>query len=55
MGAESGVGREGGTFTEGQEIEKRCVAVGNGELRIAIRKFQIPEKQQAPRTQQEWH
>jgi hypothetical protein len=29
--------------------------VGDGELRVAIRKSQMPETQEFPRTQQEWH
>ena len=37
--------------TEDQEIEKRCIAMGDGELGVATRKFQMPGKQEAPRTQ----
>jgi hypothetical protein len=42
--------RNGRRCTEGQEIEQRCVAVGDGELEVATRKFQMPEKQEPPRT-----
>jgi hypothetical protein len=34
-----------------QEFEQRYVAMGNGEQGAANRKFQVPEKQEAPRTQ----
>jgi hypothetical protein len=36
--------------TEGQEIEQRSVAMGNGELGIATRKSQMPGKQEPSRT-----
>jgi hypothetical protein len=36
--------------TEGQEIEQRCIAIGDGELAIATRKSQMPGKQAAPRS-----
>jgi hypothetical protein len=36
--------------TEGQEIEQRCVAMGNGELEVVTRKSQMPGKQEPPRT-----
>ena len=36
--------------TEGQEIEQRCVAMGDGELGVATRKSQMPGKQEPPRT-----
>jgi hypothetical protein len=36
--------------TEGQEIEQRCVVMGDGELEVATRKSQIPGKQEPPRT-----
>ena len=39
-------------YTEDQEIEQRCVAMGDGELGVATRKSQMPGKQEAPRTQQ---
>ena len=42
----------GGDREEGQEIERMCVVVGDGELGLAKRKFQMPEKQEVPRTQQ---
>ena len=49
---ESGVGRDGGDrCTEVQKTEWRCVAVGDGELGVATRKFQMPGKQEAPRIQ----
>ena len=35
-----------------QEIEQRCVAMGDGEQGVANRKTQMPEKKEAPRTQQ---
>jgi hypothetical protein len=38
--------------TEGQETEWKYVAVGDGELRVATRKSQMPWKQEIPRTQQ---
>ena len=47
--------RRWGKSTEGQEFERSCVAVGDGELGIATRKSQMPRKQEAPRTQQGWH
>jgi hypothetical protein len=45
-------GRRQERCTQGQEIEQRCVAMGDGELGIATRKSQMPGKQEAPRTQQ---
>jgi hypothetical protein len=42
-----------GRSKEGQQIERRSIAVGDGELRVAIRKSQMPETQEFPRTQQE--
>ena len=45
-------GRRWRRCTEGQEIEQRCVAMGDGELGVATRKPQMPGKQEAPRTQQ---
>ena len=44
-------GRRQGRSTEGQEIEQMCVAVRDGELGKAIRKSQMPGKQEAPRIQ----
>ena len=41
-----------GRSTEGQEIEQRCVAMGDGELGVATRKSQMPGKQEPPRTPQ---
>ena len=38
--------------TESQEIEQKYVAVGDGELGVATRKSQMPEKQEVPRAQQ---
>jgi hypothetical protein len=37
--------RYGRRCTEGQEIEQRCVAMGDVELGVATRKFQMPGKQ----------
>jgi hypothetical protein len=37
-------------ITEGQNIEQRCVAMGNRELRIATIKSHMPGKQEPPRT-----
>jgi hypothetical protein len=45
-------GRRGRRCTEGQEIEQRCVAMGDGELGEATRKSQMPGKQETPRTPQ---
>ena len=36
--------------TEGQEIEQRCVLMGDEELVVATIKSQMPEKQEPPRT-----
>jgi hypothetical protein len=44
-------GRRQGRCTEGQEIEQRCVMMGDGELSVPTRKSQIPGKQEASRTQ----
>jgi len=44
-------GRRPRRCTEGQEIKQRYVVVGDGELGIATRKFQMPEKQEVLRTQ----
>ena len=44
-------GRRWERCTEGQEIEQRYVAMGDGELGLATRKSQMPGKQEAPRTQ----
>ena len=45
-------GRRWRRCTEGQEIEQRCVAMGDGELGVATRKSQMPGKQEPPRTPQ---
>jgi hypothetical protein len=37
--------------TKGQEIEQRCVKLGDRELRVATRKSQMPGMQETPRTQ----
>jgi hypothetical protein len=50
VGERISCGRRRGRSTEGQEIEQRCVVVGDEELGIATRKSQIPGKQEAPRT-----
>jgi hypothetical protein len=39
-------------YTEGQEIEQRCVAMGVGDLGVTTRKFQMPVKQEPTRTSQ---
>jgi hypothetical protein len=39
-------------YREGQEIEQRCVAMGDGELGVATRKSQMPGKQEPFRTPQ---
>jgi hypothetical protein len=44
-------GRRWVRYTEGRETEQRCVAMGNGELEVAIRKSKMPKKQEAPKTQ----
>ena len=44
--------RRQGSCTECEEIEQRCVAMGDGELWVATRKSQMPRKQETPRTQQ---
>ena len=44
----SGVGR----CTEDQKIEQRCVAMGDWELVLATRKYQMARKQEAPITPQ---
>jgi hypothetical protein len=36
--------------TEGHEIEQRCIAMGDGELRVATRKSQMPGKPEPHRT-----
>ena len=48
-------GRRLGRSSEVQEIEMRCVAVGDWEMEVAISKSQILGKQEAPRTQQAQH
>jgi len=50
-GTGSGMGGDGGRCTEGQKIEQRYVAMGDGELGVATMKFQWPGKQEATRTQ----
>ena len=41
-----------GRCAEGQEVEQRCVAMGDGELEVATSKSQVLGKQEFPRTQQ---
>jgi hypothetical protein len=41
-GVESGMG--------GEEIEQRYIAMGDEELGVATKKFQMPEKQEPPKT-----
>ena len=48
-GSGSDMGVDGGDF------QRKCVAVGEGELGIATRKFQMPGTQEVPRTQQRGH
>jgi hypothetical protein len=43
-------GRRWRRCTEGQEIEQRCVAMGNGELGITTRKSPMPGQQELPRS-----
>ena len=38
-------GRRWRRCTEGQEIEQRCVSMGDGELGVTTRKYQMPGKQ----------
>jgi len=45
-GAGSGMGRD--RSIDGQEIERRCVAVGDRELDVVTKKSQIPWKQEVP-------
>jgi hypothetical protein len=45
-------GRRWRRCTEGQEIEQRCVTMGDGELGVATKKCQMPGKKEAPRIQQ---
>jgi hypothetical protein len=45
-------GRRRGRSTEGQEFESSCEAVGEGELGVAMRKFQMPRTQEIPSSQQ---
>jgi hypothetical protein len=37
---------------QGQEIEQRCVAMGDGKLGVVTNKFQVPGKLEVLRTQQ---
>jgi hypothetical protein len=43
-------GRRWRRCTEGQEIEQRCVSMGDGELGVVTKKYQMPVKQEPPRT-----
>jgi hypothetical protein len=45
-------GRKWRRCTEGQKIEQRCIAMGDGDLGVAIRKSQMQGKQECPRTPQ---
>jgi hypothetical protein len=36
--------------TKDQEIERKCVAMGDRELGVTTRKFHVPGKQEPPRT-----
>ena len=42
--------RRWGRSTEGEEFERRYVAMGEGEEVVATRKSQMPEIQEVPRT-----
>jgi hypothetical protein len=48
-------GGDGRKYREGQEIEQRCVAMGDGELEVVTRKSQMPGKQEPPRIPWRWH
>jgi len=54
-GDQDRVWEEIGWYTEGQEVEQRSVAIGDGELGVATSKSQMPRKQEAPSTQHGWH
>jgi hypothetical protein len=43
-------GRRGRRCTKSQEIEKRCVAMGDVALGVATGKSQMPGKQEPPKT-----
>jgi hypothetical protein len=43
---------EMGGNTKGQEFERKCVAVGEGELGVTSRMSQMPGTQEVPRTHQ---
>ena len=43
---------ESGIGGDGQEIDQRCAAMGDGELRVATRKSQMPGEHEPPRTSQ---
>jgi len=43
-------GRDGHKY-EGKGFETRCLAVGEWELMVATRRYQIPGKQEVPSTQ----
>jgi len=43
-------GRRWRRYTEGEEIEQGFEAMRDGDLRVAIRKTQMPGKQETPRT-----
>jgi hypothetical protein len=47
-------GRRWSKCTEGQEIEQRCVAMGNGQLEVT-RKSQMAGMQEPPRTPRGCH
>jgi hypothetical protein len=46
--------RRQGWYTEGQEFEQRCVAMGDRELEEATSKSQMPGKPETPTNQQGW-
>ena len=43
--------RRSGRSSEGQEFERRCVAVREGELCVATKKSQMPGTQEVSKTQ----
>jgi hypothetical protein len=48
-------GRRQKRCTDGQKIEQRCVAIGDGELGVATRKSQMPGKLEPFSIQQGLH
>jgi hypothetical protein len=46
---------DNGGVTEDEYFERRCLAVGEEELRVVTRNFQMPGTQEVSRTQQRGH